>query len=236
METFLDSNPNTPQPDSGHPFSQPVSIDSNHPDLSEPDSNDSDSNPHTDAKIPPPIFGLTEGVPALPIKESLANVPQDFQPLDPRNVAAERIAGLILAGIVSIGLLIGTIVIWFNIGANLVWILIAIAAAVLSTSFLIYVWYWPTVAHRHAHWRLDEEGLEIRQGVYWKHQVTIPLGRVQHADVSQGPLQRAYGLGTLTVNTAGTQNASVDLAGLAHEKAIELRDQVVRQRKDQHVV
>ena len=45
-----------------------------------------------------------------------------------------------------------------------------------------------------------------------------------------------FGLGTLIVHTAGTQNASVMLAGLEYTTAMWLRDRVVRQRKTVDVV
>ncbi|MFK7770107.1 MAG: PH domain-containing protein [Mariniblastus sp.] len=231
MEIFLDSEIDPPNPNDD-PFVIPTASSGKSPHVRRDE-------PHL-AEVVEVADGLNDAEVDHAISPSellqTSDVEQDFHHLDPRNISAERVAGLIFASIVALGMLIGAAVIWFSIGTNLVWISLASTAAVLSIAFFIYVWCWPTVAHRHSRWRLDEEGLEIRQGVYWRHQITIPLGRVQHADVSQGPLQRAYGLGTLTVNTAGTQNASVDLAGLAHENALALRDQIVRQRKDQNVV
>jgi membrane protein YdbS with pleckstrin-like domain len=163
-------------------------------------------------------------------------ISNQFWALDPRNIRLERIGGLIFSTVVLVAVMIGLGILWFNIGFHMIWYGIAGGATVLiGTSFLL-AHYWPAVVHRHASWRLDEEGLEIRRGVFWRHQITIPLGRVQHADVSQGPLQRMFELGTLTVHTAGTQNASVGLEGLTHSIAISLRDQIVRQRKDQNVV
>jgi membrane protein YdbS with pleckstrin-like domain len=50
---------------------------------------------------------------------------------------------------------------------------------------------------------------------------------VQHTDVSQGPLQRRYGLATLTVHTAGTENAQVQLPGLPHDVALSIRDHLL---------
>ena len=64
----------------------------------------------------------------------------------------------------------------------------------------------------------------------------MPLARVQHTDVSQGPFQRQFELGTVTVHTAGTQNASVALSGLTHSVALQLRDQLIAQRDSKDVV
>ena len=46
--------------------------------------------------------------------------------------------------------------------------------------------------------------------------IHVPRSRVQHTDVSQGPVERRFGLGTLVIYTAGTDYARVDLAGLDH--------------------
>ena len=171
-------------------------------------------------------------VPASPPIEISAQ----FYSLDPRNIQVERISGFIFSAFVLSGALIGLLILGLNIGTNSIWIGIALLATLICVLTFIAAWFWPPLEHRRASWRLDSEGLEIHRGVLWRHQITIPLGRVQHADVSQGPLQRQFELGTLTIHTAGTENASVALEGLAHWTAIELRDQIVRQRKDQHVV
>ena len=159
-----------------------------------------------------------------------------FLQLDPRNIQVSKIAGMIFSGIFTLACLIGLLVLGAFIGFDVFWLSIASIAMGLVALSWISAFLWPAVEHRHASWRLDAEGFEIRRGVFWRHRITIPLGRVQHADVSQGPLQRMYEIGTLTVHTAGTSNASVVLEGLAHSNALQLRDLIVRQRKDQHVV
>ncbi len=66
--------------------------------------------------------------------------------------------------------------------------------------------------------------------------ISVPLARLQHADISQGPLQRQWGLAKLIVYTAGTQHASVELEGLAYETAIKLRDHLLHQQGTGDVV
>lgn len=78
-----------------------------------------------------------------------------------------------------------------------------------------------------------EEELEIKAGLLVRTRTVIPYGRVQHIDVAHGPLQRALGLGTLVLHTAGTLGASVALPGLAHEEAERLRELIrAKIRKD----
>ena len=58
----------------------------------------------------------------------------------------------------------------------------------------------------------------------WRKVINVPRSRVQHTDVSQGPLERGHGLGTLVIYTAGTDHARVDLPGLDHATALRIRD------------
>ena len=64
------------------------------------------------------------------------------------------------------------------------------------------------------------------RGLLFRSDTVVPFGRVQHIDVHQGPLERAYGLGTLVLHTAGTHNASVSLPGLAHGDALAMREDI----------
>jgi membrane protein YdbS with pleckstrin-like domain len=50
---------------------------------------------------------------------------------------------------------------------------------------------------------------------------------VQHIDVAQGPLERRYGLATLSIYTAGTEYARVDLPGLTYARAVDIRDRLL---------
>lgn len=86
---------------------------------------------------------------------------------------------------------------------------------------------WPSRAWEHTFYTVDDNGIRIRRGVWWRRIVDVPRSRVQHTDVAQGPLQRRYELGTLVVYTAGSEYARVDLPGLAHDDAIAIRDHLL---------
>jgi membrane protein YdbS with pleckstrin-like domain len=73
---------------------------------------------------------------------------------------------------------------------------------------------------------LEGERLRVVRGILFRSDTVVPFGRVQHIDVDQGPLERAFGLATLTVHTAGTHNASVSLPGLAQADAGAIREDI----------
>ena len=163
--------------------------------------------------------------------------PDVFQPVNPVHILLERIGGAIFSAFFGGAILVGILICAFIIGMNSAVFLVLYGAALILAGFIAVMnFVWPALSYRHTAWRLNEDGLEIRRGVLWRHQISVPRARVQHADVTQGPLQRHYGIAQLIVYTAGTQNASVSLDGLTHQVAIELRDQLVRQGKEIHVV
>ena len=145
--------------------------------------------------------------------------------VDPRSVRVARLVGiptiLIIAMLPMIFITIG----WALGGIpNMVYLpllggLLSILALALSFTYL-----WTAARHRHLRYRVDESGLRIRRGVFWRKVILIPTSRVQHTDVSQGPVQRSFELATLTVHTAGTEGASISLAGLEHATATRLCD------------
>lgn len=73
---------------------------------------------------------------------------------------------------------------------------------------------------------LAAEELRIAFGVWTRVQTHVPLARVQHIDVVQGPVERAFGVCRLVLHTAGTMNSRVVLPGLARATAEAIRDEV----------
>ncbi len=75
-------------------------------------------------------------------------------------------------------------------------------------------------------WALEEDELHVAHGVWTMVHTVVPLARVQHIDVAQGPLERAFGLARLVLHTAGTAHATVTLPGVTRETAEGLRDTI----------
>ena len=186
-----------------------------------------DQEPAEQRALPRDAGGLTDDFGPEP---EVPSTKQQFYKLDPNYVSVERISGIIWFLLVFMGSASGFLVSWqFNNDTS--WLRLGIMAAVslFNVLLLLLPFFWPPIKYRHFSWTLDDAGLEIHRGVFWKLKIAVPVARVQHADVSQGPLQRHYGIGTLTIHTAGTRDASVDLPGLNHEIALQLRDQLIRQ-------
>ena len=54
-------------------------------------------------------------------------------------------------------------------------------------------------------------------------QTVAPYVRIQHVDASRGPIERAFGLATTVVYTAGSRSADVSIPGLSPERAEDLQ-------------
>lgn len=98
------------------------------------------------------------------------------------------------------------------------------APALVIIGGLLLTWWWPTLSYRHLRFGVDETGIAIESGVIWRSRIALPRVRIQHTDVSQGPIERRYGIGTLKMYTAGSRHTKIELPGLRHEDAIALRD------------
>lgn len=107
-----------------------------------------------------------------------------------------------------------------------------LAAALLGVILLLllsWILWYPPAKYRHLGYRLDGNGITIRQGVFWRTQSSVARVRIQHTDVTQGPLQRRYGIATLKLYTAGSSFTKIELPGLTQETAIALRDELQRE-------
>ncbi len=82
---------------------------------------------------------------------------------------------------------------------------------------------------RHQRWKLDAEGLWLRQGRLWFRETRVPSSRVQHVDIKHGPLERRFNLATLVVHTAAAQLSGITVRGLDQADAQRLRDALARQ-------
>ena len=81
--------------------------------------------------------------------------------------------------------------------------------------------------------RLTPRTLEIRKGVYFRKEITIPLNRITDVRLHDDPIMRSLGIRGLKVETAGQagQGAGTegDLIGLID--AVKFRDAILRERE-----
>lgn len=70
---------------------------------------------------------------------------------------------------------------------------------------------------------LREHDMAYRSGLYWRKTVMIAFNRVQHVEVSNGPLQRKFNLASLKFFTAGGVSVDLKIDGLTRDRAEQVR-------------
>ena len=169
----------------------------------------------------------------LPSEPSAISVADGVErPLDPAWIELQRLTGWILfavaAPLLLIAVLVGVILplqtLWAGVLAFALWGALATVLAWLAHA-------WPSAQYRRFRYQLDAWGIVIRSGVVWRTVTSVPRSRVQHTDVAQGPFERRYGLATLSIYTAGTEYARVDLPGLPYGRALAIRDHLLPGRQ-----
>ncbi|WP_086618800.1 PH domain-containing protein [Erythrobacter tepidarius] len=101
--------------------------------------------------------------------------------------------------------------------------LIAGPVLVIALACIIRV---PTRRYNARGYQIAADRLRVVRGLLFRSDTVVPFGRVQHIDVDQGPIERFFGIATLTLHTAGNHNASVSLPGLGEELAREMREAI----------
>jgi uncharacterized protein len=155
----------------------------------------------------------------------VADIEPPFEPLDPRALPCSRVSEaigwsvLLILGLAGVGaaalffewLLIWAIAAWVVLGFLAVWVVVCFQPR------SIRAWGY----------RIDERVLLVKNGVWFRTVQLVPLSRMQHVDIKRGPIQRRYGLSSLTIHTAGTHDATITIPGLDENQAVRLRDHLV---------
>lgn len=149
--------------------------------------------------------------------------------LDPRHVQHARLVGGVTVLAIALGLLVAMLIVLLVVTdmPRVVRLLFPPATLAAIVAMGVAAWRWPVLDYRRTAYRVDDDGIEIRTGVLWRRVINVPRSRIQHTDVSQGPMERNFELSTLHVFTAGTDHSEVRLAGLEHARALRIRDHLL---------
>ncbi|MFC7080245.1 PH domain-containing protein [Halorussus caseinilyticus] len=86
------------------------------------------------------------------------------------------------------------------------------------------------VALKYRIWRFEvrDDDVYLERGVLTRVETVVPFVRVQHVDTQRGPVERALGLASVVVYTAGSRGADVTIPGLTPDRADDLQEQLRR--------
>jgi membrane protein YdbS with pleckstrin-like domain len=152
------------------------------------------------------------------MNELFAPPAYEWQRLSPSYPALQRLTTLLVAPIM------------FSIPAVLVGVLTGlwwISAILWGIAALIVVPRLILIGRNYRSWGYveREDDLYITHGVLYRTLVAVPYGRMQLVEVASGPLERAFGLASVTLKTASAET-NATIPGLTPDRAAQLRDRL----------
>lgn len=125
---------------------------------------------------------------------------------------------------------------------NAIFIAVVLAVAAVLALWLEQTWVWIpagviilitlltlVILPRQAKaigYMLRADDIVFRKGILWQRMIAVPYGRMQLVDITQGPLDRAFGVSQLKMVTAAA-TTGVQIPGLAQAAAEALRDTLI---------
>ncbi len=76
---------------------------------------------------------------------------------------------------------------------------------------------------KNARYRLGEDDLAYMKGIFWKSERYVNRARIQHVDVTAGPVSRMLGLVEASVHVGTGVSAAISISGLTPDVAEELK-------------
>lgn len=95
--------------------------------------------------------------------------------------------------------------------------------ALVFTAFFVLGVALTVVRYRVWRYEVRDDSLFLERGIVTRVRTVVPYVRIQHVDVSRGPLERALGLASVVVYTAGSRGADVTIPGLPPDRADDLQ-------------
>ncbi|MFD2115680.1 PH domain-containing protein [Paenibacillus yanchengensis] len=151
--------------------------------------------------------------------------------LHPDYFKVYRISNAILHGILGIVLITYFVFVQVEDWSH---IPLLIATPLWLVSFLYFGLVTPAIMEKVFRYELFDDELEIKSGVIFLKNVLVPMVRVQHVEISSGPLMRKHDLASVEVVTAATTHKIVGLKLLEAEMLKRRIGQLARVSEDEN--
>lgn len=145
-----------------------------------------------------------------------------WNPVSPK-LATSRIAvAAVSCGILLVAAIVGAVLL-AQLGDS--WWLFGAALAVAAVLLFVWVLWWAPRNTRAWGYVEDVDAFAVRGGLLFRRMVVVPYQRMQYVEVNSGPVDRHFGVATLTLHTASTLTAAT-VPGLPADEATRLRDRL----------
>ncbi len=89
------------------------------------------------------------------------------------------------------------------LGEALIAGIVALAVLLPVLGILVVALYWIPKFHSSIKYVLEEDEIVVEKGVWWKTKSMVPYNRITNVNIYQGSISRHYGVGRLSIQTAG---------------------------------
>ncbi|MCW8126138.1 PH domain-containing protein [Microbulbifer halophilus] len=145
----------------------------------------------------------------------------DFQDVSSRYLGLLRL-NLSLWLVAALAGTVGAQALWA--AAALVPLLAGGAAAVLLVGLMVF---WAPRRARYTRYRVGDGDVRLHTGAWWRTALGVPTNRIQHLEITQGPLERRLDLSRLALFTAGGQGSDLKIPGLRSDTARALKAELL---------
>ncbi len=101
------------------------------------------------------------------------------------------------------------------------WLIALVAAALLLVISVTIASI--EIGFKNKAWALREKDIQFKKGWLFQTTYIIPFNKVQHCELVSGPIGRKYGLASIKINTASSNNIDISIRGLKQETAEQLK-------------
>ncbi len=103
---------------------------------------------------------------------------------------------------------------------------------ILWMIIMVLILLWIPAYYSTIRYVIEDDAVRGQGGVFWKRYVTVPFVKITNIDITQGPLQRAFNLGAIHIQTAGAganqgAHAELRLVGIRELEAVK---ETIRER------
>ncbi len=109
-----------------------------------------------------------------------------------------------------------------------VWGIVLVGIALIIAFFSLMI----SLGFKHRGYSVREHDIAYKSGVLFRSQTTVPLVKLQHCEIGQGPFERMFNLAHLNLYTAGGMNTEISVKGLTVEKGEKLREYILDKLKN----
>lgn len=145
----------------------------------------------------------------------------EMKRLDEKTKTSWFVGRIIAFAVIAIILVITWIFLKDEIG-KYIWVFYSFGVFIL-TLLLINALVYPAIEYRQWKYNIDEDKVQIVHGIYFITTSIVPIIRIQHVEMQQGPINRLFSLANVVIKTAG---GSIAIPGLHKDEATNLTEHI----------